>query len=89
MPTVNALVIYTLLLGKKNYISNASTRDDKKLIVSYNTDVNEAIPFTTEQEAQHYIKRIHNAHNREFKTEPAQVNARSLAPVKLPKEKFL
>lgn len=88
MKTVNALVIFCTLLGKKKYISSKSTRADNKYIVEYAKDVEQAIPFVTEQEAQQFISKIHNPHNREFQTEPALVPSASIAPAKLPKEKI-
>jgi Holliday junction resolvase len=86
--TVNALVIYANIFGVKNYVSTKTVRTDNRYMVGYHKEVTEAIPFVTEQEAQQFIARIYNLHNREFNTEPAMVPAKDIAPVKIAKEKF-
>jgi hypothetical protein len=88
MTTVNALVIFCTLLGKKQYVSKHSTRPDNKYLVQLSQNVEAAIPFVTEQEAHTVIARIYNPHDRVYETEPALVPKADVKPVKLPKQKI-
>lgn len=88
MTTVNALVIFCTLLGKKQYVCKHSTRPDNRFLVELSQNVEDANPFVTEQEAQKFIARISNPHNRVYETEPALVPKADVKPVKLPKQKI-
>ncbi|MEP7317183.1 MAG: hypothetical protein ABI921_00525 [Panacibacter sp.] len=81
-----ALVIYTMVLGKKNYIADYSEGMDTKRRLKLHTDVAEAIPFITESEITDFLSNIINPLNRVYLTENVMVPAESLKPVKLKKQ---
>lgn len=59
-------VIYVSLQGKKNYIAQRSKRFDGKYLVQYTVDCKKALTFADKKEANEFIPKIHNLHNRTF-----------------------
>jgi hypothetical protein len=76
---VPGFVITTQIIGRSNFIAGQFTRAaDNKFVPNYSIEEKDAKPFATHSEADQYISRIHNIHNREFTVIPAMVDSRDL-----------
>lgn len=76
--------IYTLtttINGRKNYVANMMqvySMDKAKKIVHYTTDPHQAKDFGSLPEAEAFVPRIVNPHERIFKAETAEVDPEKL-----------
>lgn len=80
---VPGIVIYAIIVGRKNYISAGRHRSfgDKTLLVDFSTDIEDAIPFKYQAEVDAYVAQIHNIHpDRTFQSEKTLVKASDLSP---------
>lgn len=85
--TITGIVIYTEILGKKKFISSTSTQANNRILPQYSEQEKEAKPFLLQHEADAFISRINNIHNRQFKTMHAEIDPKDIASVKFPKQK--
>lgn len=76
------IVIYTIVLGRKNYIVDWKMPPDNTLLPLHAPDVNKAIGFKTDQEVKAFLVRVVNRQNREYLTEPSEQPAANFKPVK-------
>lgn len=73
--TIQRVVIYYELSGKKHYVSETPKRQDGLIAASYSEDVEDAKDYDTEIEAQGIVNKIVNYNNRDFLIERVQVAA--------------
>ncbi len=80
---IKCLVLYTEIVGRKNYICGKTTRPDNMFLVQHHSDVKEAIPFLTKDEVEKFKNKIVNHHHREYFTETAMLSDQNIKPIKI------
>lgn len=72
-----AIVMYTVINGKRQYVSSGTTRSDNRIIPSINSDITKARQFEDSVAANRFKSRIYNPYDRiyEFETVAASSNS--------------
>lgn len=82
-----SFVIYTMIVGRKNYIEGQFTRSDNSFLPRYHQDKNNAKRFSSEEAVKKYLAKVHNTINRKFEVEEFDDDKEtSFQPAQTPKE---
>lgn len=75
-------VLSTSIIHRKNYVATLMhNRSDNKKIVNYTTHPGRAKDFGSLEDAEKFIEKIVNPHERIFTAEAVEVDERDIAPM--------